>query len=138
MRVILDTNILIAALIVRGPPPDRLYQAWRAGQFSLVSSELQIDEIRRVTRRAGVRLNILPAEAGRMVNDLRSLASMLDALPVVDVTPDPFDNFLLAMAEASHADMIVTGDKRGLLDLVTHRGTRILTARAALELLDCR
>lgn len=135
MRVILDTNVLIAALMTLGSPPDRLYRAWHAGQFTLVSSELQIDEIRRVTRRAGVKLHISPAEAGRMVNDLRELAVLQEALPVVEVSPDPFDNFLLAMAEASHADILVTGDKRGLLDLAAHRGTRILTPRAALELL---
>ena len=56
----------------------------------------------------------------------------------MDASRDPFDKFLLAMAEASHADVIVTGDKRGLLDLVMHRGTRIFTARAALEFLDRR
>ena len=135
MRVILDTNILIAALVSRGTPPDRLYQGWRAGQFKLITLELQIDEIRNVTRRAGVKLNILPTEVGRMVNDMRSLASMVNMLPAGEVSPDPFDNFLLVMAEASHADVLVTGEKRGLLDLVAHRATRILKARAALELL---
>jgi uncharacterized protein len=34
MRVILDTNILIAALITRATPPDRLYEAWRDGRFT--------------------------------------------------------------------------------------------------------
>ncbi len=50
MRVVLDTNILISALIVPGGAPDALYQTWRAGQFTLVTSEEQLDEFRRVTR----------------------------------------------------------------------------------------
>jgi len=29
MRVILDTNILLSALMTRGTPPDRLYEEWR-------------------------------------------------------------------------------------------------------------
>jgi len=29
MRVVIDTGILIAALITRETPPDRIYQAWR-------------------------------------------------------------------------------------------------------------
>jgi predicted nucleic acid-binding protein len=58
MRLILDTNILIAALITRGTPPDQLYKAWRDGQFTLITSELQIEEIRRVTRRDGIRFRI--------------------------------------------------------------------------------
>ena len=135
MRVILDSNILIAALITRGTPPDRLYETWRDGRFTLITSELQIEELRRVTRREAVRLRIHPAEAGRMVNDLRRLATVLDNLPVVEVSPDPYDNFLLAMAQASQADFLVSGDKRHLLALSAHRGTRILTARGALDLL---
>lgn len=135
MRVILDTNILIAALMTRGTPPDLLYEAWRDGRFSLVTSELQLEEFRRVTRREAVRLRIHPAEAGRMVGDLRRLAITVNQLPAVEVSRDPKDNFLLAMAQASNAELLVTGDKRDLLSLTQHRGTRIVTARAALTLL---
>lgn len=134
MRVILDTNVLVAALITRATPPDLLYEAWREGRFTLVTCELQVEEFSRVTRREGVRFRIHPAAAGRMVNDLRRLASVVGDLPAVDVSPDPYDNFLLAMAEAARADLLVTGDKRDLLALERHGGTRILTARAALDL----
>lgn len=135
MRFLLDTNILVAALITRGTPPDQLYEAWRDGRFTLITSELQIEEIRRVTRREGIRFRIHPAEAGRLVNDLRRLATVVGNLPTVDVSPDPYDNFLLAMAQAAQADILVTGDKRDLLALSRHQGTRILTARNALDLL---
>ncbi len=133
MRVILDTNILIAALITRATPPDRLYEAWRDGRFTLFTSELQIEEFSRVTRRDGVRFRINPAAAGRMVNDLRRLATVVDDLPDVEVSADPYDNFLLAMAQVAQADLLVTGDKRGLLALNSYRGTQILSAREALE-----
>jgi len=33
VRIVLDTNILIAALITKGTPPDQLYQAWLRGAF---------------------------------------------------------------------------------------------------------
>jgi uncharacterized protein len=135
MRVILDTNILIAALITRGTPPDRLYEAWRDGRLIVFSSEMQIEEVKRVTRRESVRFQIHPAEAGRLVNDLRHAATLLVDLPTVDRSPDPYDNFLLAMAEAAQADWLVSGDKRGLLALKTHKATRIITARAAVDLL---
>ncbi len=135
MRLILDTNILIAALITRDTPPDALYRAWRDGAFTLVTSELQLEEFRAVTRRESVRLRLHPAEAGRMVNDLRSLAILAEPLERLDISPDPYDNFLLAMAQASRADALVTGDKRDLLSLGRHLGTRILTAREALNLI---
>jgi putative PIN family toxin of toxin-antitoxin system len=134
-RLILDTNVLIAALITRNTPPDTLYRAWRDGVFALVTSELQLEEFRAVTRRESIRLRIHPAEAGRMVNDLRSLALVVVPGPVQDISPDPYDNFLLAMAQASRADALVTGDKRDLLALGRHQVTRILTARDALTLI---
>jgi uncharacterized protein len=135
MLIILDSNVLIAALITRGTPPDQLYEAWRDGRFTLITSELQIEEIRQVTRRESVRLRIHPAEAGRLVNDLRRLATFIDHLPIVDISPDPYDNFLLAMAQAGHADVLVSGDKRGVLSLVNHQSTRIVNAREALGLI---
>lgn len=136
MRVILDTNILIAALITRATPPDRLYEAWRDGRFTLFTAERQIEEFSRVTLRNGVRFRINPAAAGRMVNDLRRLATVVDDLPDVEVSTDPYDNFLLAMAQVAQADMLVTGDQRGLLALHRHLGTQILSARDALERLQ--
>jgi predicted nucleic acid-binding protein len=47
---VLDTGILIAALITRDTPPDQLYQLWRKRRFTLITSESQLDEFRRVTR----------------------------------------------------------------------------------------
>lgn len=135
MRLILDTNVLVAALITRGTPPDQLYEAWRDGLYTLLTSELQLEELHRVTRRDSVRVRIHAVEAGRLFNDLRRLAIPVSNLPVVEVSRDPYDDYLLAMAEAGQADMLVTGDKRDLLALGRHKATRIMTPRAALDLL---
>jgi predicted nucleic acid-binding protein len=48
MRVVLDTNVLVAALISPHHPPDRVFQAWLAGVFTLVTSGEQLDEFRRL------------------------------------------------------------------------------------------
>ena len=63
-------------------------------------------------------------------------AFLRNAVISAGVSPDPYDNFLLAMAQVAKADVLVSGDKRGLLALSRHQGTRILTARAALQLLQ--
>lgn len=133
MRVVLDTNILLSALITRGTPPDALYEAWRSGRFTLVSCTEQLDELRAITRRDRVRPLISATEAGRMVNDIRDLALMVDNAPPVDASPDPADNYLLAIAAAAGADLLVTGDKRDLLDLSKHAATAIVTARDAVD-----
>src|SRR3546814_10025603 len=51
VRVVLDTNILIAALITKGTPPDQLYQAWLRGQVEVVTSVAQLREIAEVLAR---------------------------------------------------------------------------------------
>ncbi len=136
MRVVLDTNVLISALIAPGGWPDILYQSWRGGRFVLISSEEQFDEFRRVSRYPRLRRFLQPAAAGTMLNEIRLLASLTASLPKVDVSPDPADNFLLAMAQAGHADYLVTRDKDDLLALVRHKGTRIISVHQMVELLE--
>ena len=53
-------------------------------------------------------------------------------MPIVSVSPDPYDNYLLAMASEGEADFLVTGDKRDLLGLKLYEGTRITTVREFL------
>lgn len=130
MKVVLDTNILVSALIGAHAPPHRIYEAWRQGRLELSCCEAQLHEVREVTRRVAVRLRIRPFEAGRLVNDLRALTRWVDDLPRVQRSPDPADDFLLALAQAGAAQAIVTGDKSGLLSLGQHAGTEIMTARA--------
>ena len=60
MRVILDTNVLLGALISPHGPPDAIYRAWRAARFELVTSRAQLDELRRVSRYPKLK-TILPA-----------------------------------------------------------------------------
>ena len=129
MRVVLDTGILIAALITTDTPPALIYQAWRKKRFELITSEWQLDEFRRVTRYSKLRRFLKPAEAGHLVNSLRRQAVVLEVLRSVELSPDPNDNPVLAMAEASRAQYLVTGDKKDLLALGTIDGTHIVTAR---------
>lgn len=133
MRVVLDTNILVSALITSGTPPHRICEAWRQDRLKLLCCAAQFHEVREVTRRVAVRLRIRPAEAGRMVNDLRALSRWVDELPAVRRSPDPADDCLLALAQAGAAQAIVTGDKSGLLALARHAGAEIVSARAFVD-----
>ena len=117
MRVVLDTGILIAALITADTPPDRIYQAWRRKRFQLITSRWQIGEFRRVSRYEKLHPFIKPSEAGNLINGLRQSAVILERLPRLDLSPDPDDNPVLAMAIAGQADYLVTGDRRGLLSI---------------------
>jgi uncharacterized protein len=135
MRVVLDTNVLVAALIAPHHPPDRVFQAWLAGAFTLVTSVAQLEEFRRVTRYPRLRPLLEPAAAGAMLNTLSAVAIVLKKLPTVDRSRDPGDNFVLAMAEAGEADYPVTGDRKDLLALKRHHRTRIVRVREFLKAL---
>lgn len=136
MRVIVDTNILLSALINPHGLPAQVIDAWRGVRFDLITSRDQLLELGEVARRPHLRKYIVPARVGRFINDLRELAEVLSRLPRVDRSRDPGDNFLLAMAQASGADYLVTGDKHDVLALEMHGRTRIVTARQLLAVLN--
>lgn len=134
MRLVIDTNILISALLAGTSLPAHLIMLWREGRFDLLTSADQLDELMRVTRYPKLRERLALALAGRLINELRDIAIVVKKLPVVTVSPDPYDNDLLAMAAAGSADFLVTGDKRDLLALKLYEGTRIITVRDFLIL----
>ena len=128
MRVVLDTNILISALLVQVGHPAAIYRAWQEGHFTLLTCTEQLEELKATLRKPAIAARIKPYKAGRLVNDLQELAEVIGPLPRVRRSPDPTDDFLLALSEAGKADYLVTGDKSGLLSLARHAGTRIVSA----------
>jgi uncharacterized protein len=135
VRIVLDTNVLLSAMMTRGTPPNLLYEMWRDRRFDLVSCELQLDEVRAVSRRDALRSRLTRSEVGTLVNLICRLAIMVESFPDVVASPDPKDNYLLGLAQATKADLLVTGDKSHLLALKKHASTRIITARKAIQTL---
>ena len=128
MRVVLDTNILISALMVQMGNPAAIYRAWQEGYFTLLTCAEHLDELRATLRKPAVAERIKPYKAGSLVNEIKELAENIGSLPRVHRSPDPTDDFLLALSQAGKADYLVTGDKGGLLALDRHKGTRIISA----------
>lgn len=127
MRVILDTNVFLSALISPHGAPDIIYRAWRAAKFEIITSLVQLDELRRASRYPKFQTILQPHQVGAMVNNLQR-ATILDSLPTDVEADDPNDAFLLAMARAGNADYLVTGDRRaGLLQMGSFGRTRIVT-----------
>jgi putative PIN family toxin of toxin-antitoxin system len=135
LKVVLDTNILISALLVPGSLPHQVVLGWRARRFSLLTCEQQFDEMRRITRLDKLRGRLRPNIAGKLVNELHAYAELHADLPPVYLSPDPDDNWLIALAETGGADFLVTGDKADLLSLGRSGRTQIVTARQLLDAL---
>jgi predicted nucleic acid-binding protein len=96
---------------------------------------VHVDELRCTLQKPRVAELVKPHKAGSLVNQVKRLAEDIAPLPRVKRSPDPTDDFLLALSEAGRADYLVTGDKGGLLSLGRHKHTRIISAREFAALL---
>lgn len=134
MRLVLDTNVLLTAMMSPSSTSAQILSFWRDRKIAVLTGAEQIEEVARVTRYPKIRARLLPALAGRLVNRLRDVAIVVEKLPALDLSPDPDDNYLLALAEVGQAQFLVTGDKQ-LLRPKRHKSTRIVTPEALIELL---
>ena len=132
MRLILDTNILVSALL---SPLGRASQASRrlgAEDFHARSLGCTHSGIPGCRRPPFFRARLRTSAAELLAAGLRDFSFYLRDLPSGPIAPDPKDSYLLAMAEASQAEFLVTGDKE-LLSLKHHKSTRIVTPAAMIE-----
>ena len=134
MRVILDTNILLSGILSPLGAPAKLLYAWERKIFTLVACDALIAEFRDVAGRPFFRARLSASVAELLAAGLRDFSFYCRDLPPGPIAPDPKDSYLLALAEASQAEFLVTGDKQ-LLSLKRHKATRIITPAAMIEIL---
>ena len=79
MCVVLDTNVLLSAMISPHGAPDVIYRAWRAARFENVTSTTQLDKLRRAIRYPKFKAVLQLHRVGTMVNNLQR-ALVLDQL----------------------------------------------------------
>ncbi len=136
MRLVLDTNILISALLRKNTPPYLLYQQWREGQFDLVTSDKQLEELQRVMSYPKLKRYFTPEEARKMLVGITTYSVCVSSLPTVNYSLDPDDNIILATAIKGNANYLVSGDKSDLLKLNRVENIPIITARQVLIILQ--
>lgn len=133
MRVVLDTNVIISGLTYRGNE-HRVLALAKDGQFELALSPYILEEVERVLARKFQRA---AQGTSRDIADLLQYATIIDPPALSDAVPGGHaDNRILDCGAAAGADFLVTGDKRHLLPLGEHRGTRILNALEFLQALE--
>jgi putative PIN family toxin of toxin-antitoxin system len=131
MLVLLDSNVLISAMLSLYGAPARIVDQWRDGGFQLLTCQQQIDEIRTACRTPKFRFRLQPHHVGSMLNHLYCATVWPYPLPRKHDAADPTDSYLLDLIEAAQPDYAVTGDKRsGLLQLGKLGRTKILSATA--------
>ena len=131
MRIVLDANILVSALISEEGYPAQVLAAIKRERVTLVTSAYQIEELRGVLARERLKPYIRPEEAADLLYHLEAVGLVVSELPEVSLSPDPKDNPILATAIAGEAELIVSGDKGDMLALGRVEGIPVVTAREA-------
>jgi putative PIN family toxin of toxin-antitoxin system len=139
LRVVIDTNVFVSALLSPNGAPAQVLNAWRERRFLLLTSPEIIAEVAETLSRF---IGRTPYDVAQ--DDVDGVVTLLknDAVEVLagaDVSdadiPDPDDLIFLACAVDGNADAIVSGDKH-LKSLGVYRGIPILTARDFVEQLN--
>lgn len=134
-RAVLDTNVYVAALLSRDGSPARIVRALHEGVFDAVVCPALLAELTGVLARPKLSARVAPGSALAFAAWLERVAIMAaDPAEIAAISPDAGDDYPLALASASGAGAIVTGDAH----LLGVRNTeyRVLTPSVFAGLVD--
>src|SRR5262245_23336376 len=137
MIAVLDTNVIISALLSSAGPPAETVQHWEQEQFELATSPVLLAELQETLTYARVQkyLKRSPAYIEAFLKRLSTTSIFVDPPFGLDVmADDPDDNRVLECALAAEAAYIVSGDSH-LLDLKHYQGIEILPPAGFLIIL---
>ena len=133
MRFAIDTNLLISSTFKLDSPPGLIMAAWRMQHVEWISCDEQFEELSAALLTSKVMARVMGGEkvAFALLQEIRDNCD-LKALnyPLPSVCRDKKDDYLFALYNQHHVEMIVSGDK----DVLALKGSYpIITAR---ELID--
>jgi uncharacterized protein len=129
MRVVPDTNVLVSAIVLGGPPA-RLVELAAEGHMQLVLSPPLLEELRNVLCR---KFGFSDAAAYQAETILRRISVVIEPQREVAITSeDPEDNRVLEAACEGEAEIIVSGD-RHLLNLEMFGTIPVMSPRELLN-----
>jgi putative PIN family toxin of toxin-antitoxin system len=135
MKVVLDTNVLVSALIKAGKPRELMLKIAEE-KIQLVLSRSILEEFLEVVDDKRVRRYVEEDDIIAFLRVVGSIAKMVRVRSRFKVVKeDPDDDIILRTAHDSRADYIVSGDKH-LLSLGEFRGTKIVTVNDMLMIVN--
>ncbi len=127
-RVVVDTNLVLSALVFGGGTPANLRRAWQDGSCLPLVSKSTAAELLRVL--AYPKFGLDTQQREQLLGDYLPYCSSVRVPTAIAGLPgcrDPYDLPFLALADAGRADYLITGD-RDLLDLSPGLPYSIVTA----------
>jgi len=137
MRIALDTNVLISALIVNGKSRSLLFEIAR-GKHEIILSKEILTEFAEISYDAKIRRYVSEEDVTRFLRNLASMSQIIQIKSQFSViSEDPDDDVILHSARDGRASYLVSGD-RHLLRLKRFRRTRIVAVDEMLDILRRR
>lgn len=133
-----DTNILVSSVISDKGAPRRVFELWREGRFTLISSPELIEEVGLVLRypRIQRRYRLSESDILAFLHLLSTAATIVTAEPSpIEGLPDPSDAKLFLAALAGRAGYLVTGDQ-ALLAMDDYHGVKVISATAFVQIVE--
>lgn len=131
MRIVLDTNVLVSAMLSGGGAPDMTLQLVLQGAVTLLADSRVLAEYDEVTARP--RFAFDAAERRLLLETLGAIAEPVVARPLRLALTDPEDRVFVEVAVAGRADAIVTGNVR---HFVLRRGKLTVPVLTPRQLVD--
>jgi uncharacterized protein len=130
-RTVLDTSVVVSALLVPGSVPRRAFdRAFQGGKILI--SAATVDELNEVLRRPRFEKYVREEERLQFLGALVREAELVEVRDFVTECRDPKDNKVLELAVSGRATCIVTGDE-DLLVLHPFRGIPVMTPQEYLS-----
>lgn len=138
IRAVVDTNVLISALISKKPsPPLNIYNLLKSEDFLLITSPAILEELEEVINRKTI-IKLHKRSQQQIDEILQEIAETSYIVPgmisVEAVKKDPDDDKFIAAAIEGKADYIVSGDKP-LLNIKEYMGIKIISPKDFMRLL---
>ena len=130
-RYVLDTNVIVSALLFPESVPGRAFFAARTLGDILLTGDA-VNEIAVVLRRPKFDRYVLPEERDRFLATLIRQAKFVQPTVSVRVCRDPTDDKWLELAVGGDAARVISGDA-DLLTLGSFRGIPIITPAAFIQ-----
>ncbi len=128
-RIIVDTNVLVSALIQRNFPYYILNEVFNNKELELCISEALFQEYCEVlNRKKFARFPDFVVNAQFILNEIERVSKKFTPTTSIDVIGDLDDNRLLELARESRADFLITGNHTDFT-MQDFEGTRIVTPK---------
>jgi hypothetical protein len=128
-KVVIDTNVMVSALIQRSYPHRIIYELFVEGKFILcVSDKLLAEYYEVLSRPKFARFPDFFSRAESLLADIETRAQTFLPTSKVEIILDEADNMILELAEECSADLIITGNTNDFT-MPHYKNTKIVTPK---------